>query len=96
MSVSFLNEPALPASITTSTNYPPIRIDGLTAEEFSARIVEMMKFCNSFYDLEPIYKPVRRVQRIKRRKINGKRSCTCPMYKRGRPTFKLVRSQLHR
>lgn len=96
MSVSFLNEPALPASITTSTNYPPIRIDGLTAEEFSARLLEMMKFYNGFWDLEPIYKPIRRVQRIKRRKINGKRSCTCPMYKCGRPTFKLVCSQLHR
>lgn len=96
MSVSFLNEPALPASITTSTNYSPVILCGLTAEEFSTRLLEMMKGYNIFWDLEPIYKPVRRVQRIKRRKINGKRSCTCPMYKRGRPTFKLVRSQLHR
>jgi len=81
---------------TTLADYPPIRVNGLTAEEFSARLLEMMKGYNIFWDLEPIYKPVRRVQRIKRRKINGKRSCTCPMYKRGRPTFKLVRSQLHR
>lgn len=80
----------------TLTDYPSIKLDGLTAEEFSARLLEMMKFCNGFWDLEPIYKPIRRIQRIKRRKINGKRSCTCPMYKRGRPTSKLVRSQLHR
>ena len=96
MSVSFLNEPALTASITASTNYSPVILCGLTAEEFSARIIEMMKFYNGFWDLEPIYKPIRRIQRIKRRKINGKRSCTYPMYKRGRPTFELVRSQLHR
>ena len=81
---------------TTLADYPPIRIDGLTAEEFSARLLEMMKFYNGFWDLEPIYKPIHRIQRIKRRKINGKRSCTYPMYKRGRPIFKLVRSQLHR
>ena len=81
---------------TILADYPPIRVDGLTAEEFSARLLEMMKFYNGFWDLEPIYKPIRRIQRIKRRKINGKRSCTCPMYKCGRPTFKLVCSQLHR
>lgn len=80
----------------TLTDYPSIKLDGLTAEEFSARLLEMMKFCNGFWDLEPIYKPIRRIQRIKRREINGKRSCTCPMYKCGRPTSKLVRSQLHR
>lgn len=78
------------------TDYPSIKINGLTAEEFSARLLEMMKGYNTFWDSEPIYKPIRRVQRIKRREINGKRSCTCPMYKRGRPTSKLVRSQLHR
>lgn len=80
----------------TLADYPPIRINGLTAEEFSTRLLEMMKGYNTFWNLEPIYKPIRRVQRIKRRKINGKRNCTCPMYKRGRPTSKLVRSQLHR
>lgn len=80
----------------TLTDYPSIKINGLTAKEFSDRLLEMMKGYNTFWNLEPIYKPIRRVQRIKRREINGKRSCTCPMYKRGRPTSKLVRSQLHR
>ena len=95
MSISFLNEPAPSASITTSTNYSPIIVDGLALEEYAHRWQEIIQFYNDYWNPKPL-KSTRRVQRIKRRKINGKRSCTCPMYRRGRPTFELVRSQLHR
>lgn len=96
MSVSFLNDPEPPISMTTSTNYPPIIINGLTLEEYAQRWQEIIQFYNDYWNSPSSQKPIRRVQRIKRREINGKRSCTCPMYKRGRPTSKLVRSQLHR
>lgn len=68
MSVSFLNEPALPASVTTSTNYPPIKIDGLTAEEYAHRWQEIIQFYNDYWNSQSTQKPVRRIQRIKRRK----------------------------
>jgi len=95
MSVSFLNEPTSPASTTISTIYGPTTINMMSYEEYAQRWAEIIKFYNDYWNPKPL-KSTRRVQRIKRRKINGKRSCTCPMYKRGRPTFKLVRSQLHR